>query len=588
MQEDEKEQARRSAAVDKERKDLEREESRRKKENERESKERQRLEELQSKEKNKLILKFTKEKRKSESVDRNKIRALYRKDFTADLKRIRGEACASVLQHFDEEETLQEQAERTQSTVASAEEEENACPEEHSPLDEFFESIPTCESIFLPIKMNPPSCSSSPPCMSLNNGNHDAKTYGMAANNCSENQRTEQKNDGNKEVEDRNRGSGDFVSDVIWDDVFQTANCLSVFNNFLQLQMPLKLDILIGKVVSVTQAGVACHERTLQSVLNKRSDMIMAVKDEIIDEQNDSPLSSMETSSCSVGEEMRIETKEEISEETIMGTKEEISEVIKEEMEIDDKIKEENVNTADTNVEKALTDEFLKSEDTIIDCIQSEEVKSEDTGESESKEIKQPEESNESPMEIEGEHSSGVEISDSGEVLFFISANHNDFLSNHLDTYLFVFEIFFLVQIAFIFITLFIILPLLPLLFLPLLHLFFPPLLSSSFSSSLSSSTFSFLFFLPLHFPLFLPFLSSFLSSSFSSSLSSSFSFSCFCLQAFDLPSLLESLADMDRLHLCLINNLTGDLHSILDLGIHYLFWPFLDSNYMTNTDITA
>ena len=503
MQEDEKEQARRSAAVDKERKDLEREESRRKKENERESKERQRLEELQSKEKNKLILKFTKEKRKSESVDRNKIRALYRKDFTADLKRIRGEACASVLQHFDEEETLQEQAERTQSTVASAEEEESACPEEHSPLDEFFESIPTCESIFLPTKMNPPSCSSSAPFMSLNNGNHDTKTYGMTANNCSENQRTEQKNDDNKEVEDRNRSSGDFVSDVIWDDVFQTANCLSVFNNFLQLQMPLKLDILIGKVVSVTQAGVACHERTLQSVLNKRSDMIMAVKDEIIDVQNDSPLSSMETSSCSVGEEMRIGTKEEISEETIMGTKEEISEVVKEEMEIDDKIKEEmeiddkikveNVNTADTNVEKAFTDEFLKSEDTIIDCIQSEEVKSEDTGESESKGIKQPEESNESPMEIEGEHSSGVEISDSGEVLFFISANHNDFLSNHFDTCLFVFEIFFLVQISFIFITLFIILPLLPLLFLPLLLLFFPPLLSSSFSSSLSTSLSSFL-----------------------------------------------------------------------------------------------
>ena len=583
LQEDEKEQARRSAAVDKERKDLEREESRRKKENERESKERQRLEELQSKEKNKLILKFTKEKRKSESVDRNKIRALYRKDFTADLKRIRGEACASVLQHFDEEETLQEQAERTQSTVASAEEEENACPEERSPLDEFFELIPTCESIFLPTKMNLPSYSLSTPCMSLNNGNHDAKTYGMTANNCSENQRTEQKNDGNKEVEDRNRGSGDFASDVIWDDVFQTANCLSVFNNFLQLQMPLKLDILIGKVVSVTQAGVACHERTLQSVLNKRSDMIMAVKDEKIDEQNDSPLSSMETSSCSVGEEMRIGTKLEISEETIMGTKEEISEVVKEEMEIDDKIKEENVNTADTNVEKALTDEFLKSEDTIIDCIQSEEVKSEDTGESESKGIKQPEESNESPMEIEGEHSSGVEISDSGEVLFFISANHNDFLSNHLDTCLFVFEIFFLVQIAFIFITLFIILPLLPLLFLPLLHLFFPPLLLLFCLPLLLH-----LFFLPLHFPLFLPFLSSFLSSSFSSSLSSSFSFSCFCLQAFDLPSLLESLADMDRLHLCLINNLTGDLHSILDLGIHYLFWPFLDSNYMTNTDITA
>ena len=84
--------------MDKERKDLEKEELRKKREYEKETKERQRMEEIAEKENKKNLLKYVKEKKKNESVDRNKIRAVYRKDFTSDLKRIRGEAIAFALQ----------------------------------------------------------------------------------------------------------------------------------------------------------------------------------------------------------------------------------------------------------------------------------------------------------------------------------------------------------------------------------------------------------------------------------------------------------------------------------------------------------
>ena len=395
------------------------------------------MEELEAKEKNKLILKFTKEKRKSESVDRNKIRALYRKDFTADLKRIRGEANASVLQHFDEEETLQEQAEHTQITVPSAEEEENTFCEEDSPLDEFFESIPSCESIFLHNNSNTSSSTSSAPCMSAKIGNHDTKIYEIASDSCNHTKKIERKNVDKNAIEEegRIRGSGDLVSDVVWDDVFQTANCLSVFNSYLQLQMPLKLDILIGKVVLVTQAAVTCHERTLQSVHERTlqsmqikksdSDGTMVVKDEKIDVHCDCVSSITDTSSNSVGEEITAEMKEEIptemKEEITGEIKEEITtemkEVMKEEMEISTEFKVENVNTADSYVELAVTHESLKSDDTVgIQC----------------KGNQLSEEANDIPMEIEGILPTDLDVSDSAEeVSFFYTAYDNAVLPSH-------------------------------------------------------------------------------------------------------------------------------------------------------------
>ena len=68
-----------------------------------------------NRESKKLIQKNTKEskeeskKRKGILSDKNKIRAQYRKDFSSELKRIRGDANISVLQFFDEEENREEE-----------------------------------------------------------------------------------------------------------------------------------------------------------------------------------------------------------------------------------------------------------------------------------------------------------------------------------------------------------------------------------------------------------------------------------------------------------------------------------------------
>ena len=491
---------------------------------------------------------------------------------------------------------MQEQAEHTQITVPNAEEEENAFCEEDSPLDEFFESVPSCESIFLHNNSNTSSSTSSAPCLSTSNGNHDIKIHEMASDSCNHTKKIERKSvdDNEMEEEGRIRGSGDLVSDVIWDDVFQTANCLSVFNNYLQLQMPLKLDILIGKVVLVTRAAVTCHERTLQSVHERTlqsmqikksdSDGTMVVKDEKIDVRCDCALSITGTSSSSAGEEMGTEIKEEITtemnEEITTEMKEEISEVVKEEMGetlvISEELQVQNVNTADSNVELAVTHESLESDVTVgIQC----------------KVNQLSQEANDIPMEIEGILPSDLEVSDSAEaaeVSFFFTAYDNDVLPSHFCVCLsacvcYLHSCRLPLSRNFLFILLLLLpLPLLFLLLLRLLHCFLPLLL---------------LLFLPLllllllllaavpppHFfppspsppPAFACFYSSI---SFSSSLSLSLSLSiffcfcfcfCFCLQTFDLPSLSEALADMDRLHLCLINNLTGDLHSLLDLGTH-------------------
>ena len=40
-------------------------------------------------------------------------------------------------------------------------------------------------------------------------------------------------------------------------------------------------------------------------------------------------------------------------------------------------------------------------------------------------------------------------------------------------------------------------------------------------------------------------------------------------LQQYDLPGLLEALSATDRIHLCLVNSVMADLHSIMDLGTY-------------------
>lgn len=45
-------------------------------------------------------------------------------------------------------------------------------------------------------------------------------------------------------------------SDVKWDDIFQTVNCLYVFDNLLSLEMPIKLDVMIEKILFLTLVGM--------------------------------------------------------------------------------------------------------------------------------------------------------------------------------------------------------------------------------------------------------------------------------------------------------------------------------------------
>ena len=159
IQEDEKEQNKRLAAVEKERKDLEKEELKRKRGSEREAKERIRQEEILSKENKKLMLKCTKDKRKSESIDRNKVRAVYRKDFSSELKRVRSDAVATVLQCFDAEETVQEQAEHTRYFLNGSSDPDIDTDTEESDrkakLAALFLTIPSCDKAFLRSRESP-------------------------------------------------------------------------------------------------------------------------------------------------------------------------------------------------------------------------------------------------------------------------------------------------------------------------------------------------------------------------------------------------------------------------------------------------
>ena len=241
IQEDEKEQNKRLAAVEKERKDLEKEELKRKRGSEREAKERIRQEEILSKENKKLMLKCTKDKRKSESIDRNKVRAVYRKDFSSELKRVRSDAVATVLQCFDAEETVQEQAEHTRYFLNGSSDPDIDTDTEESDrkakLAALFLTIPSCDKAFLrsiespsPLK-NGSDASHGPGSLE---GTHTALT------------------DTHDSTVRAYKGTAE---SVIWDDVFQASTCLSVFSERLQLQVPLTLEGLVKRIAHISLAG---------------------------------------------------------------------------------------------------------------------------------------------------------------------------------------------------------------------------------------------------------------------------------------------------------------------------------------------
>ena len=263
LQEDEKEQARRLAAVDKERKDLEKEELKRKRESDREAKEKAKQLELISKENKKLVLKCTKEKRKSESIDRNKVRAVYRKDFSSELKRVRTDANASVLQYFDEEETLQEQAEHSRYYANRVSTEHGVVEGkgDFSLLDSYILALPSCNRVFLEKGILEVSSSSGSGPGSSSSVSVDA---GVGENVQREDTKGSTVGESTTtaaavgEGKEQTKGELDQLKTVDWDNVFQAANCLSVFNNHLQLQMPLMLDSFVERFARISVAGEAC------------------------------------------------------------------------------------------------------------------------------------------------------------------------------------------------------------------------------------------------------------------------------------------------------------------------------------------
>lgn len=242
-----------------------------------------------AKENKKSMMKFSKEKRKSEAIDRNKVRAVYRKDFGGELKRVRSDACASVLQYFDEEEVYQEQTEHSRTFLHRSMREQSTAVDpdiSRAHLEALLRSALTCNEAFL---------------SGLSNGAVDKSNLlvdGCSGSNSDDSNRVDYRHtersqgNPNSAVEvykgrdsqrgDRGSGGGEIegqksierekegersngVDPIRWDDVFQVVNCLNVFSTHLELQMPLMLTNVVEKMVKITLAGEAFKSDTLDS-----------------------------------------------------------------------------------------------------------------------------------------------------------------------------------------------------------------------------------------------------------------------------------------------------------------------------------
>ena len=265
----------------------------RKRESDKETRERSKRDEAINRESKKLIIRSTKEtkeetkKRKGEMHDKNKVRAQYRKDFSSDLKRIRGDANVSVLQYFDEEENLEEQdqhirhavtATSTGSRAGAADGEGTGAVKGsgkgvgvgvkagvvdriaagQAGMEDLLRSLPSCDRAFL----TPASSSSTPTSSSSALIVNTANAHSSSVMNSGSGSNRVDGGFLNGDATVHNggqRGSGSHLDtnsscDVNWDDVFQTVNCLYAFNDFLQLQMPIRLDGVIAKIARVTSA----------------------------------------------------------------------------------------------------------------------------------------------------------------------------------------------------------------------------------------------------------------------------------------------------------------------------------------------
>ena len=253
-----------------------------------------------NRESKKLLIRNTKEskeeskKRRTVLSDKNKIRAQYRKDFSSELKRIRGDANISVLQFFDEEEDREERDQHIKHSLTNSSNSSSSSfssPTKNGPkvpkgsetpkdlkglknstsqipdkfiekderMREVFESLPTCSKSFFGQSSSGYNIVTSS-LLSLNksklksdnndieNGSvNDVKNdtmitvhYKIFNGNDDENENIHENRHENENEE------------LNWDDVFQTINCLYAFSDFLQLQMSVKINSFVSKIARIS------------------------------------------------------------------------------------------------------------------------------------------------------------------------------------------------------------------------------------------------------------------------------------------------------------------------------------------------
>ena len=259
--------------------------------------------EAMNRESKKMMIRNTREtkeeskKRKGEMNDKNKIRSQYRKDFSSDLKRIRGDANVLVLQYFDEEENLEEQEQHiklspsslpvTTSTISKSESGSgsrsisknlsetgdsikdlksgskssvgNNVIAGHEARENFFLSLPSCDESFQLCSSSSVASTYSISGSAIDSVLNSSKDIHTTATT------TEQRDSHDSIVQTENsvklnakinafEGYGG-CSGLNWDDLFQMINCLYAFNDFLLLQMPIRLEGVIDRVAKVTSVG---------------------------------------------------------------------------------------------------------------------------------------------------------------------------------------------------------------------------------------------------------------------------------------------------------------------------------------------
>jgi hypothetical protein len=287
-----------------------------------------------NRESKKLLIRNTKEskeeskKRRTVLSDKNKIRAQYRKDFSSELKRIRGDANISVLQFFDEEEDREERDQHIKHSLTNSSSSSSSSfssPTKNGPKvpkgsetpkdlkdlknstsqipDKFvekdermrvvFKSLPTCSKSFFgqsssgyssvtsSLLSNNKSRIQSDNNDNENGSNHDNKNDNVITLHNKNFNGIDNENEKMHEKKHENEDENEVMN---WDDVFQTINCLYTFSDFLQLQMSVKINSFVSKVARISNINNSMSN-SLRSVASSsgpkgiNSDIIIAGND---------------------------------------------------------------------------------------------------------------------------------------------------------------------------------------------------------------------------------------------------------------------------------------------------------------------